>query len=91
MKRFDKINLYHTPIRSSIGCLLLLLFPLLACADNITHTYDSLNRLTRTDYGNGNVINYTYDAAGNRTSQTVAVPNPLPPANQPPVANAGSC
>ena len=29
-------------------------------------TYDSLNRLTRADYGNGSVINYTYDPAGNR-------------------------
>ncbi len=34
-------------------------------------TYDSLNRLTTADYGNGLVISYTYDAAGNRLSQAV--------------------
>ena len=32
----------------------------------VTFSYDSLNRLTKADYGNGSVINYTYDAAGNR-------------------------
>ncbi len=32
---------------------------------------DDLNGLIKSDYGNGNVIDYTYDAAGNRTSQTV--------------------
>lgn len=35
-------------------------------------TYDSLNRLAKTDYGNGLVINYTYDAAGNRITQVMA-------------------
>jgi len=28
--------------------------------------YDALNRLSRADYGNGSVITYAYDAAGNR-------------------------
>ena len=32
-------------------------------------SYDSLNRLTMVDYGNGQTIAYTYDAAGNRLSQ----------------------
>jgi YD repeat-containing protein len=35
-------------------------------AATITYTYDSHNRLTRVDYGNGDTIEYTYDAAGNR-------------------------
>jgi len=35
-------------------------------AATITYTYDSLNRLTKVDYGNGDTIEYTYDAAGNR-------------------------
>ena len=38
----------------------------------------------KSDYGDGNVIDYAYDAAGNRTSQkvtTAAVPNQLPTAN----------
>lgn len=36
-----------------------------------TLTYAPLNRLTRADYGNGIVIAYTYDDAGNRTSRTI--------------------
>src|ERR1017187_4819084 len=37
-------------------------------ADGATtsYTYDSLNRLTKADYGGGLEISYTYDAAGNR-------------------------
>ena len=31
-----------------------------------SYTYDSLNRLTKADYGGGVEITYTYDAAGNR-------------------------
>ena len=43
--------------------------PSLGHAKQVTHNYDDLNRLIKSDYGNGNVIEYTYDAAGNRTSQ----------------------
>jgi YD repeat-containing protein len=32
----------------------------------IIYSYDSLNRLTKADYGGGLEISYTYDAAGNR-------------------------
>ena len=31
------------------------------------YQYDNLNRLTQVDYGNGSVIQYSYDAVGNRT------------------------
>ncbi|HKR61038.1 MAG TPA: choice-of-anchor Q domain-containing protein [Pyrinomonadaceae bacterium] len=42
--------------------------------DSITYTYDSLNRLQRAEYASGSAINYTYDAAGNRTAlQTVGI------------------
>lgn len=45
-----------------------------------TYTYDNLNRLTSIDYGNGQSISYTYDAAGNiltvvkagQTAQTIS-------------------
>jgi hypothetical protein len=47
-----------------------------------TCTYDSLNRLTKADYGNGLAFNYTYDAAGNRLTFTAtgqaATPGPTP-------------
>ncbi len=36
-------------------------------ADAITYEYDSLNRLTRVVYDNKTAIEYSYDAAGNRT------------------------
>ena len=48
-------------------------------AENVTYTYDVLNRLTRAEYEGSTVIEYTYDAAGNRTSQLVRsiVPTPV--------------
>lgn len=35
------------------------------------YTLDELNRLTNVTYANGDVVSYTYDAAGNRLTQTV--------------------
>ena len=34
-----------------------------------SYTYDSLNRLTQVTYRDSSVIQYTYDAAGNRLIQ----------------------
>jgi YD repeat-containing protein len=45
---------------------------------------DDLNRLTRVQYPDGSVIEYTYDAAGNRLTRNVTVPAP---ANQSPATN----
>ena len=42
------------------------------------YSYDRLNRLVRVELPNGTTIGYAYDAAGNRTSQTIAVPNKVP-------------
>ena len=58
-----------------------------AATVGVTYSYDSLNRLTHVDYGNGSVISYTYDPAGNRltysgvvtndaTAPTIAITNP---------------
>jgi YD repeat-containing protein len=38
----------------------------------ITYTYDPLGRLTAADYDSGKYYNYTYDAVGNRLTQTTA-------------------
>ena len=36
----------------------------------ITYSYDDLNRLTRASYDDGSYYDYTYDAAGNRLTET---------------------
>ncbi len=35
------------------------------------HTYDSLNRLIKTEYSNGTTVTYSYDPMGNRLRKTV--------------------
>jgi YD repeat-containing protein len=58
-------------------------FPLLA-AETVTHEYDALGRLVKTTKAggptNGTQATTTFDPAGNRTQQTVAVgaPTPIP-------------
>ena len=48
-----------------------LILLVLNCIAQVTsYQYDDLNRLTRADYGNGTIINYTYDANGNRLTET---------------------
>ena len=37
-----------------------------------TYEYDNLNRLTKVTFANGAVVQYTYDAVGNRLTKTVA-------------------
>lgn len=64
--------------------LLLFWFIFSPVAQAKTYTYDNLNRLTTVDYGNGYIIQYTYDATGNITSvQTIGGDteeyNPWPP------------
>jgi YD repeat-containing protein len=55
--------------------LALLLVARSAIAGQVLYLYDSLNRLTDVDYGNGSIISYTYDAAGNRLTYSGAVAN----------------
>src|SRR5487761_1914223 len=45
----------------------------------VNYSYDSLNRLTNVDYGNGSVIRYTYDPAGNRLTYSAAVSSDTTP------------
>ena len=49
---------------------------LVSFAETVTYTYDNLGRLIQVDYGNGVIIKYEYDKAGNRQK-----------AYTPPVAN----
>lgn len=72
---------YH-PMRIALGyfcrssayvvVLLLGLMSTNLWAGSATYSYDSLGRLTRVEYSSGVVIEYTYDAAGNRSSHVVS-------------------
>ena len=66
-------------------CLSVLVFvcPCLSYGATVTYTYDNLNRLTKVVYGDGTTEEFTYDAAGNRLSQVVQVPDHTPPAPDP--------
>src|ERR1035441_6426551 len=59
----------------TVSCLLMFQISVKSIGSPIIYSYDSLNRLTNADYGNGSVISYTYDAAGNRLTYTGAVAN----------------
>jgi len=54
---------------------LILLVACSAGAATITHEYDELNRLIRTIHPDGTIIEYTYDAAGNRLSAIKSNPS----------------
>jgi uncharacterized protein (TIGR03437 family) len=41
---------------------------------NIAYQYDELSRLTRVSYEGGATVSYTYDALGNRLTETIAAP-----------------
>ena len=60
-----------------LGVGVLFATPLSSAA--ITYSYDSLNRLLRTEYPDGTTIVYTYDSAGNRLSQVISNPSILLP------------
>ena len=48
-------------------------------AETINYIYDELNRLKRVEYGNGTVIEYTYDKAGNRLEKEISYSDTTPP------------
>ena len=55
-----------------------------ASAGAITYGYDALGRLVRVAYPNGAIIQYSYDANGNRTAYVVTgSPNAAPTGTQP--------
>src|SRR3989304_3578407 len=57
-------------------------------AATITYTYDSLNRLTKVDYGNNITITYAYDASGNRLT-LVSTPSDTTPPTTPLITDDG--
>jgi YD repeat-containing protein len=51
----------------------------ISSAQTVNYTYDELNRLTRVEYGNGTVVEYTYDKAGNRLEEKISYSDTTPP------------
>ncbi len=47
-----------------------------AFAGTVHNDYDALGRLRAVTYPDGSTVSYTYDAAGNRTQLTQAIPGP---------------
>ncbi len=47
--------------------------PVQAANGSVAYTYDALGRLTTVNYDTNVCLKYTYDANGNRLSQTVSV------------------
>jgi len=41
--------------------------------ETVQYTYDNLNRITKAEYSDGTVIEYSYDAAGNRMNEEVVL------------------
>lgn len=55
----------------SVAASCFLLAVVSSFADSISYTYDDLNRLQKITYGDGTVIEYTYDEVGNRTQKKI--------------------
>ena len=68
--------------RTTLFWLVVVIFSICLSISNsfgIIYSYDSLNRLTNVDYGNGSVISYTYDPAGNRLTYSAVVSSDTTP------------
>lgn len=57
----------------AIGLSLTAVHPGQAANGSVAYTYDSLGRVTTASYDTGVCIIYTYDANGNRLSETINV------------------
>lgn len=53
--------------------IMLQVAPALAANGSVVYTYDALGRVSTASYDTGVCLAYTYDAAGNRTAQTIRV------------------
>ena len=62
------MNSKFSQILFFISLIAIITFPFISLATE--YTYDSLNRLVQVRYDDGTTVKYTYDAMGNRLTQT---------------------
>ncbi len=70
--------MYYSNFKHLKVILVLFLISKLNYSQETSYRFDLLARLTQISYSNGQVINYTYDANGNRIQETRTVNSPLP-------------
>jgi len=69
MKDFHRVSRLLRPVMTALTCGVLVCGT--ANAGSVAYQYDALGRLTKLTYSNGVNITYTYDAAGNRTTEVI--------------------
>jgi YD repeat-containing protein len=69
----------HALLISMTMIALLFASVIVSYAGTVNYTYDELNRLKRVEYGDGTVIEYTYDKAGNRLEERLQIADTTPP------------
>jgi YD repeat-containing protein len=69
----------HTLLISMTMIALLFATDIPSYAETINYIYDELNRLKRVEYGDGTVIEYIYDRAGNRLEERLQIADTTPP------------
>jgi len=62
-------HIFRSALRALLVGLAAALLAVPVVAGSVGYTYDTLGRLKTATYSNGVVITYSYDAAGNRSSQ----------------------
>ena len=71
LEEIKKINGKNMKKRLIYTLALFLMTVLTFAQSNVKYEYDEINRLTKVTYSNGTVVEYTYDALGNRTEKEV--------------------
>ena len=73
-------------ISTGVTVFALMFASVIAYAGSVTYTYDGLNRLIKAEYEDGRIVQYTYDAAGNRTATYDSTTTPITTADPPGVS-----
>jgi chitodextrinase len=81
-----KTSLRHVALTIVVALLLVPPLPTATYAATVTYLHDSYGRVSKATYSDGTIIDYSYDANGNRTTTVVTPGTPVPPDTTPPTA-----